>query len=123
MYLSISAYTESRKLIKAIRRFYNTFESFQKEIESLEIQDTTYDGIIISLVDEDEDYFKETPNKDRIYDVDVGISNNLSLLPNEDIKFFSFIHDKIEFVLDKCKLEQSDKEKIKDVILSWKNSL
>lgn len=123
MYLSISTYTESRKLIKAIRRFYNTFDSFQKEIESLEIQDKTYDGIILSLVDEDEDFFKETTNKDRIYDVDVGISTDLSLLPNDDKNFFSYVYDKMVLVIDKCKIEKSDKKKIKDVLSDWKKSL
>ena len=80
MYISISAYTDSRKLIKAIRRFYNTFDSFQKEIESLGIKDTTYDGIIISLVDEDEDYFKETPNKDTGICSVINSDNNTSSL-------------------------------------------
>ena len=122
MYLSISSYTESRKLSKAITRFYATFDAFQKEIQTMDIKNNPYKGIIITFVDEDEEYFGEILDKDRYYHVDVGISPNLTLLPNEDKKFFSYIYEKVDLVIEKSKLEQPDKKRIKDVLLNWKNS-
>ena len=123
MYLSISSYTASRKLSKAINRFYATFDSFQKEIQVMEIENNPYKGIIITFVDEDENFFVEVIDKDRFYHVDVGISPNLSLLPNDDKKFFSYIYEKVELVIAKSKIEKSDKDKINEVLVAWKKSL
>ena len=122
MYLRISTYSEKRMLIKTMTRLYNTLKTIEKKVESLEIK-TPYEGIVISLVDEDENYIKVIPGKDRIHYVDVGISPNLTFLPNDDQKFFSYVYEKVELVIEKSKLEQPDKEKIKDVLLDWKNSL
>ncbi|MFC2146886.1 hypothetical protein ACFLRT_05935 [Acidobacteriota bacterium] len=122
MYLRISTYSEKRMLIKTMTRVYNTLKTIEKKVESLEIK-TPYEGIVISLVDEDENYIKVIPGKDRIHYVDVGISPNLNFLPNDDQKFFSYIYEKVELVIEKSKIEKSDKEKIKDVLLAWKNSL
>ena len=123
MYLSISSYTSSRKLSKAINRFYATFDSFQKKIQAMEIKNNPYKGIIVTFVDEDEKYFGEIIDKDRYYHVDLGIPLNLSMLPNDDKKFFTYVYEKVDFVIEKSKLEQPDKKKIKDVLFAWKNSL
>jgi len=123
MYLMVSAYTGSRKLGKALTRISDILESLEKKIESLEFQNPPYEGIVISLVDEDENYLKVIPSKDRIHYVDVGISPNLTFLPNDDKKFLSYIYEKVDLVIEKSKLEQPDKKKIKDVLLDWKNSL
>lgn len=120
MYLLISSYTGNRKLGKAITRLSNIFESLEKKIESIDFQKGTYDGMVICLVDEDENFLKEIPTKENVYQVTVGISPNLSLLPHDDKNLFSYIYKKIEIVLEKCKMEQSDKEKIKEVLLAWK---
>lgn len=122
MYLMISAYTESRKLGKALTRLSDILESLEKKIKSLEIQ-KPYEGIVISLVDEDENYLKEIPSKDHIHYVDVGISPKLTFLPNDDKNFFDYIYEKVNLAIEKCKLEQSDKKKIKEELLAWKNSL
>lgn len=122
MYLRISTYSEKRMLIKTMTRLYNTLKTIEKKVESLEIK-TPYEGIVISLVDENENYIKVIPGKDRIHYVDVGISPNLTFLPNDDQKFFSYVYEKVELVIEKSKLEQPDKKKIKDVLLDWKNSL
>jgi hypothetical protein len=119
----VSAYTGSRKLGKALTRISDILESLEKKIESLEFQNTPYDGIVISLVDEDENYIKVIPSKDRIHYVDVGISPNLSFLPNDDKKFASYIYEKVNLVIEKCKIEKPDKKKIGDVLLAWKKSL
>jgi len=123
MYLLISSYTSNRKLGKAITRLSKVFKSLENKIESLDFQEATYDGMVICLVDEDENFFKVIPNKENVYQVTVGISPNLSLLPNDDKIFFSYIYKKVEIVLEKCRMEQSDKDKIKEVLLDWKNSL
>ena len=116
----VSSITYNRKLGKAQTRLYPVYNKCCDAIENVQIDKNDYESIIISFIDKPLEYYDVTPNKDKVYEVDVGYDPEMTFKPADDPIFLSLIADKIDLVLDKCPIKENDKKKLKKTVLNWR---
>ncbi len=121
MWMMVSSATGNRRFLKAKRRLYNYIHNLQQACnEVLDFENAEFEGVIISFVDQHYDYLLEVPNRDRVYQVEVGMDQEgLSFRSEDDEKLLARMSPQIRKALMNSPFSDHDKAILLELHQKW----
>lgn len=122
MLFGVSIITKNRTWGKAFNRIFGQFKKLELMLADIELESAK--GIIIIFEDAAPDFRQETKNKDRIYQMSIGLPfNRLSLKPENDKELLATCAEQIEKILE---IAPFTKSALKTALLkfaSWREQI
>ena len=136
MDLSVNASLISRSLGKTVRRIAGHLDVLKRSFDVTMPHGNTPATLMVSLAYLPRKRFKVIPNRDNIFQVEAGCidvkaerglraGDLIDRAPPEpsDTELLHFLADRILRCLDKCPLEEQDREQYRKIVEEWRRSL
>lgn len=120
MDLLVTQMTANRLFSKARRRVAERIDQLSDSVSEIDLSDDGFaSGIIVVFVDEPEDFFREVPNRDSVYQVNVGIPSGLQFLPSDDRTYLEKVSIVLERVFLRIPIAESQRKHLQKALRNW----
>lgn len=120
MRLSLSIAAKSNAFTKAIRRIRPKFDSLFAAFEAKVLNNPIHEAILIGVSDSmNIEEVRIIPNKDGFFQAICGFGEQTSFLPENDRSLELMLVERIQHVVEKCPLTNTDKAMMLTLLRDW----
>ena len=125
MDLTLSGYSGSRGLGKAVRRIQPVLETLEQALASEPVDVQRYAGLTIWLTDNPLGFFAEEPLPKEASGVLVwvGLDPTLKFSPDDDVRLVGHYVDQLDFVLGQIPIGEDCRQRLRTVVSTWRKQL
>lgn len=120
MKLGISAVTAHRKFGKALVRVSQELVALKARIPELGVRGTRFGSVLVMLEDESTDFTEVLYGRDDVCQVDVGMGEDLSFLPEDDELLLARIAAQVRKAVAASPLPEHDRDLLVECIDEWR---
>ena len=123
MDLMVTQMTANRAYSKARRRLHSKLDELKKLFIGMRLKDQPFDLILVSFVDEPPGLYREIQNKDRVYQVELGLPEMESYKPENDPELLMAIADQLRTVLERCPVDSETRDELLRRFSQWESAI
>lgn len=118
MKIGVSCITERQDVITSCRRLLPEVNRLNAQLPDFGAS-LGYDHMLMSFVDEHEDFFKLVPNRDRILQAEVGYDPDCLSRKIGKSDLISYARDRLMKVIEKAPIAPDVQRKLADALEHW----
>lgn len=123
MDLLITTATANRRLSNIVVRTSDRTTELQESCKDAGSHGEAFDLMIVCFVDESPDHYEIVGNDDKVYQVEVGYSPQLSFSPGKEPEFLNEVVVRMKTVLERAPLHEETRAKMSEKLAVWERSI
>lgn len=113
--------TANRAFSKARSRLNHRFERLKELFASVDVSSGSFDDVIVAFVDEDPSFYREVENRDRVYQVNVGLPSGDFKLADE--RLLMAIAGQLRKVIEHAPTSEERRAEMRSQLSSWESEI
>ena len=123
MELLVTVASANRKLGKTLVRTSSQTEELEDMCKKAGSHGEPFDLMIVCFVDESPDHYVEIPNKDNVYQVEVGYSPELTFAFGKGAEVLHEVVARMRTVLERAPLHEKTRSKLSKATTKWEKTI
>jgi hypothetical protein len=111
--------TADRAFSKAGSRLAAKLKELEESLSTVTLSSGAIDDVIVMLVDQPPEYFREIKNKDGVYQVEIGSPAVVSYRPADDEKLLLNIIGQVRTALAHAPISDTDRDELLSQMSAW----